>query len=169
MSLAPDRSIVQSIVRCDQDAVDRNPRLELCHLRYFVAVVEELHFGRAALKLNFAQPPLAQQIRHLEEILGYALFVRTSRSVNLTAAGAVYLERTRKALQTITRDIDEMRKVASGEVGSLYIGFVGSAMLTRLPSILRAPYLVVIPILLSSRRDLLLSLPSSPQSKRSLP
>ena len=114
-----------------------NSRIELRHLRYFVAVAEELHFGRAALKLNLAQPPLSQQIRQLEEILGYPLFNRTSRSVKLTAAGAVYLERTRKVLQAVERDVVEMRKVAGGDLGLLHIGFVSSAMLTRLPVILR--------------------------------
>ena len=111
-------------------------KVELRHLRYFVAVAEELHFGRAALKLHLAQPPLSQQIRQLEEMLGYPLFVRTSRSVRLTPAGTVYLERTRNLLQTVERDITEMRRVAAGESGSLHIGFVGSAMLSRLPKIL---------------------------------
>ena len=114
-----------------------DPRIELRHLRYFVAVAEELHFGRAALRLHLAQPPLSQQIRQLEEILGYPLFLRTSRSVRLTPAGAVYLERTRNILQAVDRDVAEMRKVAAGEFGSLHIGFVGSAMLTRLPALLR--------------------------------
>jgi DNA-binding transcriptional LysR family regulator len=129
---------VQYIVSVDQDELDMDTRIELRHLRYFVAVAEELHFSRAARKLNLAQPPLSQQIRQLEAILGYPLFNRTSRSVKLTPAGAVYLERTRKLLQGIERDIGEMRDVAQGKVGLLHIGFIGSAMLTRLPGVLRA-------------------------------
>jgi DNA-binding transcriptional LysR family regulator len=109
--------------------------IELRHLRYFVAVAEELHFGRAALRLHLAQPPLSQQIRKLEELLGYALFVRTSRSVSLTAAGEAFLERARRTLRNVQRDIDETRSIGRGEVGSLHLGFVGSAMLTTLPGI----------------------------------
>lgn len=111
--------------------------IELRHLRYFVAVAEELHFGRAALRLHLAQPPLSQQIRRLEEILGYPLFDRTSRSVSLTAAGAVFLERAQRTLRNVQRDIEETRSIGRGEVGSLHIGFVGSAMLTILPAIFR--------------------------------
>lgn len=111
--------------------------LEIRHLRYFVAVAEELHFGRAAKRLHVSQPPLSQQIRRLEEILGYALFVRTSRSVALTAAGEALLERARRTLRNVQRDIDETRSIGQGEVGSLNIGFVGSAVLAGLPRILR--------------------------------
>ena len=111
--------------------------IELRHLRYFVAVAEELHFGRAAARLHLAQPPLSQQIRRLEELLGYALFTRTSRSVSLTDAGALLLERARRTLRNVGRDLEETRSVGRGEVGSLHVGFVGSAMLTTLPGVLR--------------------------------
>ena len=110
--------------------------LEIRHLRYFVAVAEERHFGRAAKRLHVSQPPLSQQIRRLEQILGYALFVRTSRSVALTAAGEAFLERARRTLRNVQRDIDETRSIGQGEVGSLNIGFVGSAVLAGLPRIL---------------------------------
>ncbi len=112
--------------------------IELRHMRYFVAVAEELHFGRAAERLHLSQPPLSQQIRRLEELLGCALFVRTSRSVRLTEAGVAYLERARRMLSTVARDIEETRSIGEGEVGSLHVGFVGSAMLTALPAIFRA-------------------------------
>lgn len=112
--------------------------IELRHLRYFVAVAEELHFGRAALRLNLAQPPLSQQIRKLEELLGYPLFLRNSRSVSLTSAGEALLQRARRLLRTMQRDIEETRSVGHGDVGSLHVGFVGSAMLTTLPEIFRA-------------------------------
>ncbi len=115
-----------------------NTEIELRHLRYFVAVAEELHFGRAALRLHLAQPPLSQQIRKLESLLGYPLFDRTSRSVALTAAGVAFLERAQRTLRNLDRDIDEARSIGRGEVGSLHIGFVGSAMLTTLPAIFRA-------------------------------
>ena len=112
--------------------------IELRHLRYFVAVAEELHFGRAALRLHLAQPPLSQQIRKLEAMLGYPLFTRTSRSVSLTHAGTALLERARRTLRNVERDLEETRSVGRGEVGSLHIGFVGSGMLTTLPGIFRA-------------------------------
>jgi DNA-binding transcriptional LysR family regulator len=112
--------------------------IELRHLRYFVAVAEELHFGRAARRLNLAQPPLSQQIRKLEELLGYSLFTRTSRSVSLTHAGEALLQRARRTLRNVQRDIDETRSIGHGDVGSLHVGFVGSAMLTMLPGIFRS-------------------------------
>ena len=111
--------------------------LELRHLRYFVAVAEELHFGRAAARLHLAQPPLSQQIRKLEEILGYPLFVRTSRAVRLTAAGEIFLERARRTLRNVQDDLEETRAVGRGDEGSLRVGFIGSGMLTPLPAVFR--------------------------------
>ncbi len=110
--------------------------VELRHLRYFVAVAEELHFGRAALRLHLAQPPLSQQIRKLEEIVGHQLFTRSSRAVRLTAAGEVFLHRARRTLRTVREDLAEARGVGRGEIGSLRVGFIGSAMLTPLPAML---------------------------------
>jgi DNA-binding transcriptional LysR family regulator len=111
--------------------------IELRHLRYFVAVAEELHFGRAAERLHLAQPPLSQQIRKLEELLGYPLFLRTSRSVKLTDAGEVFLQRARRTLRNVQRDLEETRTIGRGDVGSLHIGFIGSAVLSTLPGIFR--------------------------------
>lgn len=110
--------------------------IELRHLRYFVAVAEELHFGRAAARLHLAQPPLSQQIRRLEEILGYPLFVRTSRTVKLTAAGEVFLNSARRTLRNVKDDMEEVRSIGRGDVGSLRVGFIGSSMLTPLPAML---------------------------------
>jgi DNA-binding transcriptional LysR family regulator len=110
--------------------------IELRHLRYFVAVAEELHFGRAARRLNLAQPPLSQQIRRLESLLGHALFTRTSRAVRLTSAGEALLERARNSLEKLAQGLEEVRSVGRGEVGYLKVGFIGSGMLTSLPAML---------------------------------
>ncbi len=111
--------------------------IELRHLRYFVAVAEELHFGRAAQRLHLAQPPLSQQIRKLEGMLGHALFHRTSRAVSLTSAGEVFLRRARRTLRTLAEDVEEVRSVGRGEEGVLRVGFIGSGMLTSLPNVFR--------------------------------
>lgn len=110
--------------------------MDLRQLRYFVAVAEELHFGRAAQRLHMAQPPLSQQIRRLEEEIGHPLFLRTSRSVKLTPAGRALMERARRTLHKVEEDLEAVRGIARGEVGVLKVGFVGSAMLTSLPTIL---------------------------------
>jgi DNA-binding transcriptional LysR family regulator len=110
--------------------------IELRHLRYFVAVAEELHFGRAAHRLHLAQPPLSQQIRKLEEIIGHPLFTRTSRAVRLTSAGETFLEHARRTLRKVEEDLAETQSVGRGEVGFLRVGFIGSSMLTRLPAML---------------------------------
>ena len=112
--------------------------IELRHLRYFVTVAEELHFGRAAQRLHLSQPPLSQAIMKLEELLRYALFTRTSRTVSLTSAGQAFLLRARRTLQNVQRDIDETRRIGRGEVGSLNVGFIGSGMMAMLPGIFRS-------------------------------
>lgn len=110
--------------------------IELRHMRYFVAVAEELHFGRAARRLHLSQPPLSQQIRKLEAILGHSLFMRTSRAVKMTSAGEVFLDRARRTLRKVEEDVEETRRAARGEVGFLKVGFIGSGMLTALPAML---------------------------------
>ncbi len=105
---------------------------ELRHLRYFVAVAEELHFTRAAERLNIAQPPLSQQIRALEGELGVELFARTRRSVALTDAGQALLIRARELLASTLALPDELQRVARGEVGQLRIGFSSTLPLTKL-------------------------------------
>ena len=102
--------------------------LELRHLRYFVAVAEELHFGRAAERLHMAQPPLSQQIRRLEELIGTPLFDRTSRRVLLTEAGTAFLERSRRLLDQAASDVDEAARIGRGEQGRFDIGFITSAI-----------------------------------------
>ncbi len=105
--------------------------MELRHLRYFVAVAEELHFTRAALRLNIAQPPLSQQIRALEAELGVQLFLRTRRSVALTDAGHALLVRAREVLSVTQALPGELQRVARGEVGLLRIGFSSTLPLTK--------------------------------------
>lgn len=111
--------------------------MELRHLRYFVAVAEECHFGRAAQRLHMAQPPLSQQIRQLEAELGVELLRRTTRRVSLTPAGERYLERARDVLGAVDRAGREVAQVATGEVGRVTIGFVGSATYALLPGLAR--------------------------------
>lgn len=101
--------------------------VELRLLRYFVAVAEELHFGRAAERIGISQPPLSQQIQHLERILGVELFRRTKRRVELTEAGAVFLERVRPVLAQTAQAVAAARRAAQGEVGRLAVGMVSSA------------------------------------------
>jgi DNA-binding transcriptional LysR family regulator len=112
--------------------------MELRHLRYFVAVAEELHFRRAAERLHMSQPPLSQQIRNLEQEVGATLLVRNQRRVELTAAGQAYLGRARDILAAVEDAAREARRVQRGEVGRLDVGFVGSAMYSVVPELLRA-------------------------------
>lgn len=112
--------------------------MNLQRVRYFLAVADELHFGRAAERLHMAQPPLSQQIRLLESELGVRLFDRTTRRVSLTAAGDVFrveAERVVVAADSAERVMEEFR---SGEGGLLRLAFVDSASFEVMPRYLRA-------------------------------
>ena len=112
--------------------------MELRHLRYFLAVAEELHFHRAATRLHISQPPLSQQIRALERELGVTLLERNRRRVALTAAGEVFRDDARAILSAVDRASERARNIARGSIGTLSVGFVGSAMFSpTLPNILR--------------------------------
>jgi len=106
-------------------------------LNSFVAVAEELHFGAAAERLHMTQPPLSQQIRLLEEALGTELFVRSTRSVQLTVAGKVLLERARRLLADSEAAAQEVKRAGRGELGRLVLGFPNSAAYRLLPRALR--------------------------------
>lgn len=112
--------------------------MELRHLRYFRAVAEELHFGRAAERLHIAQPPLSQQIRRLEAELGVELLVRSTRRVELTPAGEDYLRRVVEILDDVDAAGRHARRIAEGGGGHLTIGCVGSATYSLLPRLVRA-------------------------------
>ena len=111
--------------------------MELRHLRYFVVVAEELHFRRAAERLHMSQPPLSQQIRQLEQEVGATLLLRNQRKFELTAAGQAFFIRAREILDAVEDAARQARRVQRGEVGRLAVGFVGSAMYSFVPELLR--------------------------------
>lgn len=106
--------------------------MELRQLRYFVAVAEELHFRRAAERLHISQPPLSQQIRALEDELGFPLLVRTRRRVQLTPAGEAFLRDARALLNELAGAVATARRIDAGQTGRLRISFVGSALLSSI-------------------------------------
>jgi DNA-binding transcriptional LysR family regulator len=112
--------------------------VELRHLRYFVAVAEELHFGRAAQRLHIVQPALSKQIASLENEIGVQLFQRTRRRVTITGAGRALYEEVRVILQRIDRAVETAQMTAAGQVGSLDLGFIGPAMWSVLPRLLES-------------------------------
>jgi DNA-binding transcriptional LysR family regulator len=109
--------------------------LELRHMRYFVAVAEELNFSRAAERLHMAQPPLSAAIRQLEQELGTELLLRTTREVRLTDAGRAFLEGAKRTLAELERTRSDTQRAAAGEVGQLRVGFSWSARFETLPAI----------------------------------
>src|SRR5262245_55939085 len=111
--------------------------MELRHLRYFVAVAEELHFGRAAARVHIVQPALSRQIRTLEAEMGLRLLERDRRRVALTPAGAVFLDEARLLLDHVGRAVEAARRADRGELGSLRIGYVPAMVITGLPEIVR--------------------------------
>jgi DNA-binding transcriptional LysR family regulator len=111
--------------------------IQLRRLRYFVAVAEELHFGRAARRLDMAQPPLSQQIQRLEAELGIELFRRYPRRIELTRGGKLLLSHAEALLAQAARLEDVMRCAAEATAGPLTIGFARSAGYTLLPTVLR--------------------------------
>jgi DNA-binding transcriptional LysR family regulator len=109
--------------------------MELRHLRYFVAVAEELSFTHAAVRLHVSQPPLSQQIRQLEDELGVELFERGTRPVRLTTAGILLLKRARVIIADVQSATAETKRVGKGQTGELAVAFVGSAMYSFLPDV----------------------------------
>ncbi len=111
--------------------------MELRHLRSFVAVAEELHFGRAAARLHISQPPLSQRIRHLEDELGARLFRRTKRRVVLTPAGQAFLPEARQTLAQAERAVRAAQRAERGELGELVVGYLITAAYGPLPDVIR--------------------------------
>ena len=111
--------------------------MELRHLRYFSVLAEELHFGRAAVRLSISQPPLSVAIRQLEESVGARLFDRNSKEVRLTAAGIALQASARRLLAQSEEAALEARNVASGLAGRLRVGFVGAMLYRGLPQALK--------------------------------
>lgn len=111
--------------------------MELRHLRYFAAVAQTCHFGRAAERLHMAQPALSQSIRQLEDELGATLLTRTTRQVSLTPAGEFFYEETRRVLEAVEASTAGVRRVADGHRGLARVGLTGIAAFTILPFLAR--------------------------------
>lgn len=112
--------------------------MELRQMKYFIAVAEELHFGRAAERCHIAQPPLSQQIKKLEDELGVRLLERTSRRVKLTPEGTEFLRRCRDIMDRLDEAVVCIQDMAEGLEGQLRVGFIGPASLSKLPKAIRA-------------------------------
>ncbi|MEW2165641.1 LysR substrate-binding domain-containing protein [Streptomyces sp. NPDC007084] len=111
--------------------------MEIRQLRYFLAIAEECHFGRAAARLHIAQPALSQQIKQLETELGITLFNRTTRRVEMTEAGCQLADHARALVAGEERARLHMRELAAGRAGRVSVGFIGSATYDVLPQVAR--------------------------------
>lgn len=111
--------------------------VDVRHLQAFVAVAEELHFGRAARRLHIAQPPLSQLIRALEAALGAQLFVRTTRSVTITPAGELLLWRAKAILHDLEQVVEDVGRAQRGEIGTVRLGFTDLSAIELVPRIVR--------------------------------
>jgi DNA-binding transcriptional LysR family regulator len=111
--------------------------MELRHLRYFVAVAEDMHFGRAAKRLHIVQPALSKQVAALERELGVTLLSRTKHRIEFTPAGQAFFEEAVDILRRVDHATRTARMTETGAVGTLDIGFIGPAMSTVLPPLLR--------------------------------
>ena len=110
--------------------------MEFRQLRYFVAVAEELNFGRAAKRLYISQQALSKQILNLEDELEIQLFYRSKHQVKLTEAGAVFLQESRQLLDRVQKAVQLSKRAARGEIGQIKLSFVASALHSILPNIL---------------------------------
>lgn len=110
--------------------------MDFRQLRHFLVVAEELHFGRAAQRLGIAQPPLSQSIKRLEADLGFDLFDRSSRRVELSAAGRAFLPDVRSALMQLSGGAQQALRVARGDSAELDVGFVSIALFQALPTLM---------------------------------
>jgi DNA-binding transcriptional LysR family regulator len=122
--------------------------MEIRHLRYFCVLAEQLHFTKASVLLNVAQPALSHQIKQLEDELGTQLVERTNRRVRLTAAGEVFLSRAARILEQVDQAARETTRVGQGDAGSLVLGVVSTAVCSLLPELLRSfrresPHIVI--------------------------
>lgn len=110
--------------------------IDLRHLRYFQAVAQELHFGRAAARVHISQPALSRQIQQLESEIGTPLLLRTQRRVELLPAGQLLLDRSNLVLQDVARAVIDARRTGAGELGRLLVGFIHSSTYGILPLII---------------------------------
>ncbi len=116
---------------------DRQPAVDLGDLRLFVVLAEELHFGRAAARLHLSQPGLSCRVKALEEALGYQVLARNRHGARLTPAGEVLLAGARRLLGEAHRVVEDGGRVARGELATVRVGFVGTALYSLLPVVLR--------------------------------